>query len=164
MKKFIISLLFVFVAIGAHAQVTYNVRVGGGVGTDKCGDALAVAAPQIQCNIPFRKGSHFTFSPSVMLATDFCDVIHLVVPLTVGYKVKAGNNGIFFPKAGVAVGGELLEGGIIIGPAVGLDYEIKHFVVGLNLYQSGVTTEYDDYYDYYHFNHFGANLTVGYKF
>lgn len=159
MKKFIISLLFVIIAVGANAQVTYNVRVGGVVGSDEYGDGGPMAAAQIQCNIPFRKGSHFTFSPSVILDSDFDETYNLVVPLTVGYKIIVGHNGIFFPKVGVS-GGVSTYGDALVGPAVGLDYEYKHLVVGLNWYRSSIKRHEDDG-DY---SPYGVILTVGYKF
>lgn len=170
MKKFFLSLLLAVMAVGANAQVTYNFRVGGGIGSDEQGHDIGVVTAQIQSNIPFTKGSPLTFSPSVVLSTNFDESYHLYAPLTVGYKIPMNVTSRFFPKVGLALGVEADEGDMIVGPTVGLDFEISHFVIGVNGYYSVVgPTDEDDGYYYKHYeyessNHHGINLTVGYKF
>lgn len=152
MKKIIFALLLAVSAINANAQVTWNVRAGGGVGSMMIGPTL-----QFQCNIPFKRNSHWTFSPSVCVSYDMIDFqkLPIWVPLTIGYKVRMGDGNLFFPKLGVAAGVEGAYGKPFVGPTLALDFEIKHFVVGVN----GVLSPVDN-----DFTGTGAYLTFGYKF
>lgn len=166
MKKIIFAVFFALMAVGANAQVTFNVRVGAGLGTDHHGESGMQGVAQIQSNIPFSIASQFVFSPSVKFATEFDDALSLYAPITLGYKLPMGGRNIFIPRVGVAAGCELSEGDMIVGPTVGFDFEISHIVVGVNGYYSLVEAENENkYYDYFnHFNHCSINFTVGYKF
>lgn len=150
-------------ALGAKAQVTTNVRVGGGYNT---------GAPCItglfQANIPFQRGGKLTFSPSVEFDYSThvdCDgTRNLMLPLQLGYKVPMGNNLLFFPKVGPAVGYDISSGdGFNVGPAAEFAFEGTHFVVAIGGYYSVKDVEYDDYY-YDYKTPFNISLTLGYKF
>lgn len=161
MKKIIFAVFLAFMTVGANAQVTYNVRVGAGLGTNAFGDYKKKSVAQIQSNIPFSIASQFVFSPSVKLEEDEAEFLSLYAPITLGYKLPMGGRNIFIPRVGVAVGCELDQGNMIIGPTVGFDFEISHFVVGVNGYYSLVEAEGECDED---FNHCSINFTVGYKF
>lgn len=165
-------------AICVNAQVTHNVRVGAGLGSCYCAGcecyrefaALDFVA-QYQVNIPFRRGSRFTFSPSLffgMTENESSVLPFCYVPLTIGYKARLGSsyNKFFFPKMGFALGFDsgTQEGGIA-GPTASFDFEISHFVIGASVYYS-LITEYVRYSNYstYSYNPGGVHITLGYKF
>lgn len=176
MKKLVLSFLLCIMAIGANAQVTMNVRAGGGINTSNLG-----LTGLFQVNIPFKKASPFTFSPTIQYNTDFdtgngSGSQNLLLPLNIGYKKMIGDNCIFFPKIGPAVGLDLYsDDGFNAGPAVELAFEIKHFVVALNGYYAIEDCSREYYYNYGYghgssgrsFNHvnvWNVSLTAGYKF
>lgn len=178
MKKFLFLMLLIACCMSANAQVTYNVRVGGGfigkitpthpgyLGEKEC---FALNA-QVQSNIPFQKNSKWTFSPSVAIGYQLkkelrSNAMQFYAPLQIGYKAPI-KNAFLFPKLGVALGYQTgvngtfsdnddinfsyirfvpceVKGSAIVGPAVSLDLEINHFVVGLNAFYSVTKQEYD---------------------
>ena len=71
MKKIILSLVMAITAIGASAQNTYNVRVGGGFSTNDLFSATVMG----QANFQFKGGSPWIFSPAMQVAADFDDLI-----------------------------------------------------------------------------------------
>lgn len=170
MKKIILSLAMVFMAIAADAQVTMNVRAGGGVNTKVEG-----LTGLFQVNIPFGKTSPFTFSPTVQANISLdCDETdgsqNLLLPLNIGYKTSIGKNCLFFPKIGPAIGYDIYsDDGFNAGPAVELAFELKHFVIALNGYYS-ITECTREYYSYYTYTNtkdlspWNVSLTFGYKF
>lgn len=172
MKKFLLMVLFIACCMSVNAQVTYNIRVGGGImGTYEKNkwyhydegdtDTGFGFNAQVQCNIPFQRGSQWTFSPSVTLGVQLDDdhALQLYAPLQVGYKVPMGNSSIFFPKFGAALGYEIETESAIVGPTVSLDFEIKHFVVGLNAFYS-----IKGHNHYFSYPMYGAYINFGYKF
>ena len=162
MKKLFICLVIAFTAVCANAQVTWNVRAGGGIqGITVDGylysdvDEVFVPTLTFETNIPLKTGSAWTFSPSISIgyALDECGIV-ATMPLHMGYKIPIGQNTLFCPKAGAIVG--YIDddcGSILLGPSIEIPFEIKHFVVALNANVSVVDEPL-----------FGAYLTFGYKF
>lgn len=163
MKKVLLALVMAVSVISAKAQITMNVRAGGGYNTEKLGGTGI-----FQVNVPFRDGSRWTFSPSLQLdlaIEPFCDEgsHNILLPLCLGYKMKLGN-GLFFPKFGPAVGYDLFSYGkaFNFGPSVEFAFEYKHFVAAVNAYYSIPEVEHTTFY--YETNIYTASLTLGYKF
>lgn len=138
MKKFLIILFLAFcAAVQSNAQMTWNVRAGGGLFTycyDYWDDETEIGfGPMVslETNIPFAKGSQWCISPSIIVASDL-EFSELSLPIHVGYKIPVGDSGIFIPKVGPFVGYE--DGGenVLFGPSVELAYEHKHFITALN--------------------------------
>lgn len=159
MKKFLLSLAMAITAIGASAQNTYNVRVGGAVLSD-----AAAFTTMAQANISLNNYGSWIFSPAVQFATDGDDIAAML-HANMGYRTRIGNNCLFAPKVGVAGGyfGDT-EGTILVGPSIDLALELKHFVIGLTGFYSINTTEH-------HVYNFGCDdnipmvsLTLGYTF
>lgn len=171
MKKFfILTVLAIASLSSASAQVTWNVRAGGGVADfidkefysdftarfsrGKCPAFMVV----VESNISFKKGVAWCFSPSFTAHTNFSKRAAFVLPIHVGYKIKTTNDSQLIPKIGIAAG----MGGLdhmfgILGPSAALCYEYKHFVVGANYYLNCVTSTT---------SHQGSNyfISLGYKF
>lgn len=138
MKKVFILMVFTIMAIGASAQVTYNIRAGiGGVNTYtdivyyhyygdlEMGISYGVMA---QANIPFYKHGKLSFSPTVLL--DLSDYKELYVPLLLGYKIGIGHKKLFFPK----IGPSLINtdaNNAIYGITTDLAFEFNHLVIGV---------------------------------
>lgn len=162
-KKFFICLVLAVMAIGANAQTTWNVRVGAGTFgiikdnfdgvSQRFGPALTA-----ECNIPFKLGGSYTFSPSILAAlssgssdayTEIVSCLHL------GYKTVLSNNVLFFPKIGPMLGycDNVWDSTCLLGPSAELAFEMKHFVVALNAY-IGLIDETQP----------GGFLSFGYKF
>ena len=97
MKKICMALLLAVMATTIKAQVTANVRVGGGVGTishwEIYHNSTGVVSLALQANIPFTEGSSYTFSPSLFfIATPTKDYYSsscgFLAPLQVGKKIS----------------------------------------------------------------------------
>lgn len=180
MKKFFLFIVIAFAAIGANAQkTTYIVKVGGGLGGDEFAGILANAGFEV--NFPIST-TRWTFSPSLhgtLLVEENVDGQSAVyMPLAIGYKASLGNRWIFRPTFGPMVGyafeNENKDGskdssyetnsfgsGFIVGPVLGLNFEITHFSIGLQGFYS-FTRLGDGRGGGYHYT--GAYLTLGYKF
>ena len=170
MKKLVLSFLLAIFAIGMNAQVTMNVRAGGGMNTDDWG-----LTGLFQVNIPFSHASNFTFSPSIQAnislppdRAEFLGSQNILLPLDIGYKIPIGLNSVFFPKIGPAIGYDIAShSGFNIGPSVELTFEIKHFVFAVNGYYSipeGTRRYERGGNDSSEGNVWNASLTFGYKF
>lgn len=178
MKKVLLALVMAVSVISAKAQITMNVRAGGGYNTDYDG-----VTGIFQVNMPFETGGRWTFSPSLQLDMAIGPYENegsqnILVPLLFGYKTPIGDKLLFFPKIGPAVGYDIFSdfSAFNYGPSVELAFEYKHFVVAANGYFSikevGRHEESGNYYDgYYHTswdskfpNIYSASLTLGYKF
>ena len=160
-----------FMAISAKAQVTWNVRAGGGVFQTEYeemsyyfdgyynyyweGENVPCAALALQVNIPFKRTSRFTFSPTFMAACSYESRIEF--PLFFGYKVPIGNRNLFFPKIGPMVGCDVCTGYAMCGPSLELAFEIKHFIVAANVSVDCVMSDAGS-------ADVGGYLTFGYKF
>ena len=178
MKKILFSLVMAFMAISANAQVTWNVRAGGGVFQTEDyishysswrdsntyhfyiydtyeWDAVPCAALALQVNIPFKRTSRFTFSPTFMAACS--NESRIEFPLYFGYKVPIGNRNLFFPKIGPMVGCDVCTGYAMCGPSLELAFEIKHFIVAANVSVDCVMSDAGS-------ADVGGYLTFGYKF
>lgn len=153
MKKILLSLAMAMTAIGASAQNTYNVRVGGAVLNE-----YAAFTTMAQANIPLKNVSLWTFSPAVQLAINDEDIAAML-HANMGYRTRIGNNCLFVPKVGVAGGsiGNKNDGVFIIGPSIDLALELKHFVIGLTGFSSIYQGKYSD-------NITMVSLTLGYTF
>lgn len=146
MKKFfILTVLAIASFSNANAQVTWNVRAGGGVAifSDKVfySDFTAeyfresdpVFTVVVESNIPFKRGVAWCFSPSFAALTNFSKGTAFVLPIHVGYKIQTTDDSQLIPKIGVAAGMAGLDNmSGIVGPSIALCYEYKHFIVGFN--------------------------------
>lgn len=133
MKKILLSLAMAMTAIGASAQNTYNVRVGGAVLNE-----YAAFTTMAQANIPLKNVSLWTFSPAVQLAINDEDIAAML-HANMGYRTRIGNNCLFAPKVGVAGGYFSLSDyydDFLVGPSIDLALELKHFVIGLTGFYS----------------------------
>ena len=174
MKKILLSLVMVFLTISANSQVTWNVRAGWGAFQTEYSnygyyyngyyydyyhnydsEAVPCAALALQVNIPFKRTSRFTFSPTFMAACSYESRIEF--PLYFGYKVPIGNRNLFFPKLGPMVGYDVCTAYPISGPSMELAFEIKHFIVAANVSVNCVMFDEEQVA-------VGAYLTFGYKF
>lgn len=161
MKKFLLSLAMAMTAIGASAQNTYNVRVGGTIM-----DEYTTLTTMTQANISLKNVSLWTFSPAVQFATDG-DAIAAMLHANIGYRTRIGNNCLFVPKVGVAGGyfsQEEYDETFLVGPSIDLALELKHFVIGLTGFYS--INKAMELYDYYEdeCNIPMVSLTLGYTF
>lgn len=180
MKKLFITLFLAVMAIGANAQVTWNVRAGVALANVDVtnhrewnyGSQMGVTpALAIGCNIPIGE-SKFTFSPTVISIiggkTDYYydgnyDVKFTTInlPLYIGYKMKLNGNRYFVPKVGPYIGylhtkeyyNLHSNDGVRFGPSAELAFELNHFIVAL----SGSMAIYETCSGQ-------GCLTVGYKF
>ena len=178
MKKIFFCLVMALMAVCAQAQVTWNVRagVGGQEGlVYETGGHLgyhfhAGATLTVESNIPFRKGSSFTYSPSLSVFSQVTDNrFRIMLPLHVGYKMYLSDKLMFCPKLGLTLAYDINYansgyGGyhssdyyennkFKIGPSIELPFEYKHFIVALQvqtLFAGRMQT--------------GGSLTFGYKF
>lgn len=133
MKKILLSLAMAMTAIGASAQNTYNVRVGGTIM-----DEYTTLTTMAQANISLKNVSLWTFSPAVQFATDGDDTAAML-HANMGYRTRIGNNCLFAPKVGVAGGYFSLydyDEAFLVGPSIDLALELKHFVIGLTGFYS----------------------------
>lgn len=182
MKKFFLFIVIALAAISVNAQkTTYIAKYGVGVGGDDYGHSFANFGFEV--NFPISV-TNWTFSPSLH-ATFVSDEDQedgsvaqnaVYMPLAFGYKISLGNKWIFRPTLGPMVGyafenderHNYIDGGFIAGPVLGLNFENKHFSVGLQYFCSGLemTYHFDGYYSSkdYDFTYQGAYLTLGYKF
>lgn len=180
MKKLFITLFLAVMAIGANAQVTWNVRAGVALANVDVrayrgkhnGSHMGVTpALAIGCNIPIGE-SKFTFSPTVISIiggkTDYdyddYDVKFTTInlPLYIGYKMQlSGNRNFFVPKVGPYIGylhtkesyNNCPNDDVRFGPSAELAFELNHFIVAL----SGSMAIYQTCSGQ-------GCLTVGYKF
>lgn len=173
MKKFFLFIVIAFAAIGVNAQkTTYIVKVGGGFAGDEFDGGLINAGFEVNFPISTTK---WTFSPSMhgtLLLDEHKDANSAVyMPLAFGYKVILGNRWIFRPTLGPMVGYAIkssnykdgMDGGLIAGPFLGLNFESTHFSVGLQgLYSLTKLEAFNPLFGDY--NYIGAYLTLGYKF
>lgn len=161
MKKFLLSLAMAMTAIGASAQNTYNVRVGGAVLSD-----AAAFTTMAQANISLNNYGSWTFSPAVQLATEG-DYTAAMLHANMGYRKRIGNNCLFVPKLGVAGGYFSLAGyneAFLVGPSIDLALELKHVVIGVTgFYSINKTVDIESYYDD-EYNIPMLSLTLGYTF
>lgn len=173
MKRIMIVMAIMMTIYGAKAQVSSNVRVG--IGID---DGGVAASYLVQTNIPLKKGSWFTFSPSLEYDLGFkersnsyyyrydCKTKNLLVPLRFGYKTYLGSNILFFPKIGPAVGIDMGADGdrFNVGPTAEMALEYKHVVVAVGGYYSIKDVSACSYHDDAKTKVYNFSLTVGYKF
>lgn len=142
MKRVFILMVFTIMAIGASAQVTYNIRAGiGGMNTntdyywvshhgfDYCDFEMKFSyGVMAQANILFNKYGKLSFSPTVLL--DLSEYKELYVPLFLGYKIGIGHKKLFFPKIGPSlVYTEAYEA--IYGITTDLAFELNNLVIGV---------------------------------
>lgn len=159
MKKILLSLAMAMTAIGASAQNTYNVRVGGTIM-----DEYTTLTTMAQANISLKNVSLWTFSPAVQFATDG-DGIAAMLHANMGYRTRIGNNCLFVPKVGVAGGYFSLydyDEAFLVGPSIDLALELKHFVIGLTGFYS-INKTMETFYDETD-NIPMVSLTLGYTF
>lgn len=159
MKKFLLSLAMAMTAIGASAQNTYNVRVGGTIM-----DEYTTLITMAQANISLKNVSLWTFSPAVQFATDG-DGIAAMLHANMGYRTRIGNNCLFVPKVGVAGGyfwHDSYNETFLVGPSIDLALELKHFVIGLTGFYS-INKAVETFYDETD-NIPMVSLTLGYTF
>lgn len=159
MKKFLLSLAMAITAIGASAQNTYNVRVGGTIM-----DEYTTLTTMAQANISLKNVSLWTFSPAVQFATDG-DGIAAMLHANMGYRTRIGNNCLFVPKVGVAGGyfwHDSYNETFLVGPSIDLALELKHFVIGLTGFYS-INKAMETFYDETD-NIPMVSLTLGYTF
>ena len=158
MKKIILSLAMAMTVIGASAQNTYNVRVGGGI-LNEGNDTFTTFTAMAQANISLNNLGYWVFSPAVQLSTGE-DNTTIMLHANMGYRKRIGNNCLFVPKVGVA-GGYLSEAGnyekIPVGPSIDLGLELKRFVIGLTGFYSLNQPCHGD-------NIIMLSLTLGYTF
>ena len=164
MKKFfIITVLAIASFSSSNAQVTWNIRVGGGLiesfgycdyyRGDYVGGNEGAFVLALESNIPFKRGKAFCFSPSVIGAIGG-ESQEFIFPLLVGYKLKLSQNSLLIPKVGLSVGGFIYGDPLgVVGPSVALSFEHKHFIMGFN----GCFNVIEDVGSSYLF-------TLGYKF
>mgnify|MGYP007121479794 FL=1 len=161
MKKILLSLAMAMTAIGASAQNTYNVRVGGAVLSD-----AAAFTTIAQANISLNNYGSWIFSPAVQLATEGDDKAAMI-HANMGYRKRIGNNCLFVPKLGVAGGYFSLDGyndAFLVGPSIDLALELKHVVIGVTgFYSINKTVDIESYYDD-EYNIPMLSLTLGYTF
>lgn len=169
MKKILLSLMMAVTAIGASAQNTYNVRVGGVAIQD-------FYLPTVigQANFSLKNGSLWTFSPAVQFSTDLYNISTLA-HFNIGYRTTIGDHSLFVPKIGIALGHNTYdidyEGTFLVGPSIDLAFELKHIVIGLTGFYSitkakGKTYSYSSY-DSYCYDDAAVpmvSLTLGYTF
>lgn len=166
MKKFLVTMVAVFIAMAGYAQTTFNVRVGGGMFQifddyyydeyyyDVCCDDCYGAALTFEANIPLgSRKNKFVFSPSVFMASDFDEGGVLNIPLHFGYKVPIGIGSLFIPKIGPMIGYNVYNESLAFGPSAEFAFEIKHFVFAVN-----------GYVDFMAEAKAGVFGTIGYKF
>lgn len=159
MKKILLSLAMAMIAIGASAQNTYNVRVGGTIM-----DEYTTLTTMAQANISLKNVSLWTFSPAVQFATDG-DGIAAMLHANMGYRTRIGNNCLFVPKVGVAGGyfwHDSYNETFLVGPSIDLALELKHFVIGLTGFYS-INKAMETFYDETD-NIPMVSLTLGYTF
>lgn len=159
MKKILLSLAMAITAIGASAQNTYNVRVGGAILNE-----YAAFTTMAQANISLNNYGSWTFSPAVQLATN-ADDIAAMLHANMGYRTRIGYNCFFVPQVGVAGGYFSLAGyneAFLIGPSIDLALELKHFVIGLTGFYS-INKAVETFYDETD-NIPMVSLTLGYTF
>ena len=178
MKKLFITLFLAVMAIGANAQVTWNVRAGVALanvdvktyGSLRGSDMGVTPALAIGCNIPIGE-SKFTFSPTIIsLLAGKADYYYsdyevkfttINLPLYIGYKMKLSGNRYFVPKIGPYIGylhtnedyDHYSNDGVRFGPSAELAFELNHFIVAL----SGSMAIYETCSGQ-------GCLTIGYKF
>lgn len=164
MKKLLFVLAVLLVAMSAKAQVTWNIRAGGGIITSSENDLWSdgdfnvypCGAIAIQTNIPlFKHTSKFSFSPTFIAAVG--EEYQISFPLYFGYKIPIGSRKLFFPKIGPMFGYENCSETWACGPSAELAFEIKHFILSVNV---NVNLVQLDYYG----SRVGAFATIGYKF
>lgn len=136
MKKIILSLVMAITAIGASAQNTYNVRVGGGF-TNYYDDVYGNFNVMGQANFSLKDNIHWVFSPALQVAT-FDENISYITFINMGYRTIIGNGCLFVPKVGLA-GGVYCDhwsNEFLAGPSIDLALELKHFAIGLTGFYS----------------------------
>lgn len=168
MKKVLLSLMMAVTAIGASAQNTYNVRVGGVVMQD-----YYLPTVMGQANFSLKNGSLWTFSPAVQFSTDLYNISALA-HFNIGYRTIIGDHSLFVPKIGIALGHNTYdfeyEGSFLVGPSIDLAFELKHFVIGLTGFYSITKAKGDWYGSYDNPNYYDdaavpmVSLTLGYTF
>lgn len=147
MKKLLLALVMAFTAMAGHAQVTFNIRAGGGgfqtdgysteysyYDGDYISEFIPAASFILELNVSPR-GKKFVFSPSILVASDFDCATTVEFPLHVGYKVPMGNRSLFIPKVGPMFGADTYSYTSIFmcGLSAELAFEIKHFIAAINL-------------------------------
>lgn len=159
MKKFLLSLAMAITAIGANAQNTYNVRAGVAYLNE-----YAAFTTMAQANISLKNVSLWTFSPAVQFATDG-DCKTAMSHFNMGYRIRIGDNCLFVPKMGIAVGYFSQEGyhdTYQVGPSIDLALELKRFVIGLTGFYSINKVQEDDEKEFHNIPM--LSLTLGYTF
>lgn len=178
MKKYLVILVMALcAAVQSNAQTTWNVRVGGGLGsgvhkdtywdknshsyrTDESYDNILSLSPMIsiETNIALTRSSKWCLSPAIMVSTGLGEPYWDVsLPIHLGYKIPVGESGILIPKIGPFVGYQKdsynFGDFFLFGPSVELAYEYGHFITALNASMQTIET-----FSPYVF------LSVGYKF
>lgn len=159
MKKIILLLAMVMTAIGANAQDTYNVRAGVAYLNE-----YAAFTTMAQANISLKNVSLWTFSPAVQFATDGYNIAG-ILHANMGYRIRIGDNCLFVPKMGIAVGyfsQEEYNQASLVGPSIDLAFELKRFVIGLTGFYS--INQAEEYYEHEFYNIPMLSLTLGYTF
>lgn len=167
MKRYILTCLLTIAVLAAHAQITFNGRVGVGVLDSDHEDGLAGLVGYAQANIPISENRLWVFSPTIAFATEFVDSYQLDFPLLFGYKFRLGRKVLLIQKVGPMIGIECDEGEFVIGPATELSVETKHFITSLNLNLSLVERYRRSYSSYYSGGSYylsNASISFGYKF
>lgn len=175
MKKILLSLMMAVTAIGASAQNTYNVRVGG-VWHGGLKDYTA-ASVMGQINIPFKNISPWVFSPAAQFAIGEHSSFTVMAHANVGFYAKISDGCLFVPKIGFAGGcieaiekynpGEyenIYGRKTLFGPSVDLAFELKHFVVGLTGFYSINTLDRCDGWSEMECHVPMVSLALGYTF
>ena len=164
MKKLFLCMVVALMAMGASAQVTWNLKAGLGAlfeYNDKVG-AYFTENAAVQANIPLMgKTKPLTFSPSLEIEymdTEYDSYANFNLPLHLGYKFYIADAAILFPKIGPMVGVAIGEDAdLMVGPSAELAFEIKHLVISLNGYYNAIQNK-----------HFGVAgglfANIGYKF
>ena len=163
MKKLFITLFLAVMAIGANAQVTWNVRAGAGYFLTEVynwgSESKNCSGPSVALgvNLPFSRGNQLTLSPTLIGGIGRGSA-QLALPINLGYKFSIGNNCLFYPKAGPCVGMDFGDDGcFFFGPSAELAFEINHFVIAADFY-AGVISGFNNDAP------LGVFATVGYKF
>ena len=160
MKRMLLVLVMIVMAVGVNAQTTWNVRAGAGISVNHRGACVLTPSLSLQTNIPLSAASKYTVSPTLTVAAPDMDV-DIILPIYFGYKILLDSQTFLVPKIGPCVGCATTNGSFVAGPAAELTVEVKHFVIGVNGYYSLANDIDEGDWD---FRHYGAFLTLGYKF
>ncbi len=165
MKKYLVILvLALYGAVQSNAQITWNVRAGGGLVTDMFNvydshfdfEVLDYTENMglmfaVEANIPVTQGSNWCVSPTAIVS--YGENCQVSLPIYWGYKHPVGDSKLLIPKVGPFVGIDTDGAIFLFGPSVELAYEHKHFVTAINASLNTITRAVPYIF-----------LSVGYKF